>query len=142
MLLQYPLAFGLPTTVLALANTGLFGLPFPKITNGIKNLRSLRFSYQIIQSASRSPPGLASDPQNSVLRLTFSYQKCLKNKTECWPFFGALFESCFYLRGNFLSIFRPLEALWGSYGLIFGVKNCFGHQTCPKIAPRRVFPVL
>ena len=55
-------------------------------------------------------------------------------------FFGALFESFFHLRGIFLSNFRPLEALWGSYGRIFGVKKWFGHQTCPKIAPRSVSP--
>ena len=65
----------------------------------------------------------------------------LKKQNGMLAFWGALFESFFHLRGIFLSNFRPLEALWGSYGLIFGVKKWFGHQTCPKIAPRSVFPV-
>ena len=55
-------------------------------------------------------------------------------------FFGQLFESFFHLRGHFLSNFRPLEALWGSYGLIFEVKKWFGAPNVPQDCAKMRFP--
>ena len=52
-------------------------------------------------------------------------------------FFGQLFESFFHLRGNFLSNFRLLEALWESYGLIFVVKKWLGAPNMPQDCPKR-----
>ena len=89
-----------------------------------------------IQSASRSPPGLASDHQKSVLCLSFSYQKYLKNKTECWPFLEHFSSHFSYLWGHFLSNFRPLGALWGRYGLIFGVRKWLGAPNMPQDCPK------
>ena len=52
-------------------------------------------------------------------------------------FFGALFESFSHLWGYFLSNFRSLEALWGSYGLIFGVQKWLGAPNMPQDCPKR-----
>ena len=74
-----------------------------------------------IQSASHSPPGLASSKFCTVPHIFLP--KMFKKQDGMLAFFGALFEYFFHLRGRFLSNFRPLEAFWGSYGLIFVVKK-------------------
>ena len=66
--------------------------------------------------------------------------KMFKKQDGMQAFFGALFESFFHLRGHFLSNFRPLEALWGSYGLIFGVKKWLGAPNMPQDCPKRRHP--
>ena len=63
-----------------------------------------------------------------------------KKQDGMLAFFGALFEYFFHLQGRFLSNFRPLEALWGSYGLIFGVKKWLGAPNMPQDCPKRRHP--
>ena len=60
-----------------------------------------------------------------------------KKQDGMLAFFGQLFESFFHLRGHFLSNFRLLEALWESYGLIFGVKKWLGAPNMPQDCPKR-----
>ena len=49
----------------------------------------LRPSRHRAHTCQKWPAGLG---ENSVLCLEFRHQKILKNKTECWPFFGFFFD--------------------------------------------------
>ena len=108
---------------------------------GVVNKKTVLLKVpEIIQSASRSPPGLARDPAKFCIAPHIFLPNMFKKQDGMLAFWGALFEYFFHLRVHFLSTFWSLEALWGSYGLISGIKKWLGAPNMPQDCPKRRHP--
>ena len=81
---------------------------------------------------------------NSVLCLCFYHQQCLKNKTECWPFFG-FFPTLFGIYGVQKSptcVKKGIKidqngGLGWFWGLLGELLEAFGPQDGPKLKNHR-----
>ena len=117
------------------------GRTWPKI--GLLRIQeALPCAHTLIQSASRSPPGLDPDHAKFFPVPPIFLPKMLKKQNGMPAFFRTLLET-FSTSGTICSvIFAPWSHFGGAMGSFLGSKNGLGHQTCPKIAPRGVFPVI